>query len=163
MLSHLTRSVADTRTGHRALADKSTITLLRYLLDAIECFGKPKILRTDNEAVFTSRLFRFALLMLGIRQRRSQPGCPWHNGRIERFFLTLKQKLNHWQVDSRDQLNHALFLFRFWYNYVRPHQHLDGRTPAEVWRGIDSFVQPARRRYDFDAWDALLTGVYLQH
>jgi transposase InsO family protein len=29
-------------------------------------------------------------------------------------------------------LGNALVPFRFWYNLVRPHQHLDGRTPAEA-------------------------------
>ncbi len=28
-----------------------------------------------------------------------------------------------------------LDIFRFWYNHVRPHQHLDGLTPAQHWSG----------------------------
>ena len=39
------------------LKDKSSIALLRHLLDAAEKYGRPVCLRTDNEAVFTSRLF----------------------------------------------------------------------------------------------------------
>jgi transposase InsO family protein len=27
-----------------------------------------------------------------------------------------------------------------WYNHERPHDHLQGRTPAEVWAGIDVFA-----------------------
>ncbi|NIP27488.1 MAG: DDE-type integrase/transposase/recombinase, partial [Phycisphaerae bacterium] len=67
---------------------------LRHLLDAIERYGKPKFLRTDNETVFTSRLFRFGLWLLGIKHQRTDKGCPWMNGRVERFFGTLKQKLS---------------------------------------------------------------------
>jgi transposase InsO family protein len=37
----------------RLLPDKATIAILRALLDAIERFGKPRAVRTDNEAVFT--------------------------------------------------------------------------------------------------------------
>ncbi len=72
--------------GLAVLKDKASITLLRVLLDAIERYGKPKFLRTDNEAVFTSRLFRFGLWLMGIRHQLIDKACPWQNGRIERFF-----------------------------------------------------------------------------
>jgi putative transposase len=145
-----------------ALKNKASITLLRHLLDAIEQYGKPKSLRTDNEAVFTSRLFRLGLWVLGIQHQRTDKGCPWMNGRVERFFGTLKAKLDHWEVDSLAQLNAALVPFQFWYNHVRPHQHLDGRAPAEIWSGQDSFTTKAKREYWFEAWDGLLTGFYLR-
>jgi hypothetical protein len=45
---------------------------------------------------------------------------------------------------------------------VRPHQHLQGRTPAEVWGGIDIYRRRVRRRLWFEAWDGLLQGEYLQ-
>lgn len=52
----------------QALRDKTSITPLRCLLDLIERYNaKPKFLRTDNEAVFTSYLFRFGMWLLGIR------------------------------------------------------------------------------------------------
>ena len=145
----------------KALPDKSSITLLRCLLCGIEKYGKPTIIRTDNEAVFTSRLFRFALKLLGIRHHTIDLHCPWQNGKVERFFGTLKQKLNHWEVDSLDQLNDALLLFRFWYNHVRPHQYLDDRTPAEVWAGEDISQRRSKNEYWFEAWDGLLGGYYL--
>jgi putative transposase len=62
------------------LANKSSFTLLGHLFLAIGRFGKPRALRTDNEAVFTSSLFRFALFALGIHHQRTDPGCPWQNG-----------------------------------------------------------------------------------
>lgn len=145
-----------------ALKDKTTITLLRYLLDTVERYGKPKIIRTDNEAIFTSQLFTICLWLLGIRHQRTDLHCPWQNGRVERFFGTLKEKLNNWEVDSREQLNSALNQFRFWYHHVRPHQYLDGKTPAEVWQGKDIFTQQHKREYWFEAWDGLLKGYYLR-
>jgi len=146
----------------RALQDKTTVTVLRSLLDVIERFGKPAILRTDNEAMFTSRLFRVALWFLGIRHQRIELGCPWQNGRIERFFGTLKAKLDQWEVTGHDELNGALAQFRFWYNHVRAHQNLGGRTPAEVWRGADIYSQRTKGEYWFEAWGKLLTGIYLR-
>ena len=142
--------------------DKSTITLLRCLLNIIEKHGKPKIIRTDNESCFTSRLFSIALWLLNIKHQHIDRGCPWQNGRIERFFWSLKEKLNHWEVDSAMQLNAALKQFTCWYNHVRPHQHLQGRTPAEVWQGKNIYTQTIKEEVFFEAWDGLLTGYYLQ-
>jgi hypothetical protein len=47
------------------------------------------------------------------------------NGKVEIFFGTLNAKLDNWEVDSLEQLNVALVPFRFWYNHVRSHQHLE--------------------------------------
>lgn len=146
----------------RALPDKTTIAILRALLEAIERFGKPRAVRTDNEAIFTSRLFRLALWTLGIRHQRTDPHCPWQNGRVERFFGTLKERLDRWQVDSLNQLALALADFSAWYNHMRPHQHLGGRTPAEAWTGIDPYATAPKSVSYFSAWDGMLTGFYLR-
>jgi transposase InsO family protein len=37
---------------------------------------------------------------LDIRHQRSDVACPWQNGRIKRFFGTLKQSLDMWEVDG---------------------------------------------------------------
>lgn len=144
-----------------AITDKSSVTLLRILLDLIEYYQKPKFIRTDNEAIFTSRLFRMALWLMGIKHQRTEVACPWMNGKIERFFGTLKEKLNRWEVDSQITLNHSLNLFKFWYNHVRPHQYLEGFTPAEVWQGKQNFKRSNAKAYWFDEWDGLLSGYYL--
>jgi len=123
----------------KSLADKASITLLENLIAAIKLYGKPKIIRTDNEAVFTSSLFRLGLWMLGIKYQTTEVACPWQNGKVKRFFGTLKQKLNQWEVASPEELAHSLQLFRFWYNHVRPHDYLDGSTPAEIWSGNKSY------------------------
>ncbi len=72
--------------GVSALKDKGSITILRFLLDAIERYGKPKFIRTDNEPVFTSLVFAFGLWFISIRHQLIDRCCPWQNGRIERFF-----------------------------------------------------------------------------
>ncbi len=144
-----------------ALKNKSSITLLRVLLDCVEAYGLPKMIRTDNEAVFTSQLFQLGLKILGIRHQRIQTAAPWQNGRIERFFGTLKNALDGWRVDSFGQLNEDLRVFRFWYNQVRPHQNLSGHTPAEVWHGRDVFKHGYREVQYFYQWEGLLTGYYL--
>ena len=145
----------------QALPDKTSRALLACLRETIHAYGKPKVIRTDNEAVFSSREFRTGLKRLGIRRQRTDPGCPWQNGRIERLFGTLKQKLDQWHVPDFTQLNRDLDLFRRWYNHVRPHQNLDGRTPAEAWRGVNPYATKPRHDYWFEAWGGLLTGYLL--
>ena len=146
----------------KAVQTKATIVLLRILLNAIEQHGKPANIRTDNEAVFASRLFRLAMRLLNIRHETSELHCPWQNGRIERLFGTLKQKLDQISVSGMSDLNSALHEFRFWYNAVRPHQHLYGRTPAEVWARRDVFADGFKAEQFVCLWGGLLTGFYLR-
>lgn len=118
----------------RALQSKTSIAILRVLLDACERHGTPRALRTDNEAMFTSALFRYAMLWLGIRHRRTEPGSPWQNGRIERFFGTLKREMEAVVPEGLFDLSARLVWFGRYYNQQRPHMALRGRTPAEAWR-----------------------------
>lgn len=145
-----------------ALPNKCSWTVLGHLFLAVGRYGKPKFLRTDNEACFTSRLFTTVLELTGIRQQRSELHCPWQNGRIERLFGTLKQKLDQWEVANFKALNGALAEFRFFYNIVRPHQNLEGRTPAEAGAGINPFAAKVKGEYWFEAWGGLLQGYYLR-
>jgi len=78
------------------------------------------------------------------------------------FTCFLKQKLDQLAVDSFEALQSALGEFRFFYNHVRPHQNLDGRTPAEAWAGVDPFAVRIKQEYWFKAWDGLLKGYYLR-
>lgn len=126
------------------LADKSSLTLLRELIEAVKRYGLPQFVRTDNEAVFVSRWFRFGLWLLGIRRQRIEPGCPWQNGRVERFIGTVKRALATESIADERDFTDALRNIRGWYNHDRPHDHLRGRTPAEVWAGIDVFTSRAR-------------------
>lgn len=144
-----------------ALPDKRSMTLLFAIGKVCWRHGRPKIIRTDNERVFTSHLFRLGLKLLCIRHQTTELHCPWQNGRIERLFGTLKQKLDHWRVPNRETLNVSLSEFQFWYNQVRPHQSLYGRTPAEVWSGRDIYRRSPKKIYAFNAWDGLLRGIYL--
>jgi transposase InsO family protein len=122
------------------LSEKSSWTLLQELMQAVKRYGRPQFVRTDNEAVLVSRWFRLGLWLLGIRQQRIDPGCPWQNGRVERFIGTVKGELRQAVVTSDKDFDTKLTSIRQWYNHDRPHDHLQGRTPAEVWAGIDVFA-----------------------
>lgn len=54
------------------LPSKSTINIIRALFDIIEIYGKPKSIKSDNEIVFTSKLMKFTLWLLGIKRQTTQ-------------------------------------------------------------------------------------------
>jgi putative transposase len=145
-----------------AVQNKNAWTLLGRLFIAVGRYGKPKVIRTDNDAVFKSGVFRLGCTLAGIQQQFTVPGCPWMNGRIERVFGTLKSKLDRIKLDGQQTLQRLLADFRFWYNEVRPHQHLGGATPYEAWHGMDPYVCSPKSAHWFEAWNGLLTGYYLR-
>jgi transposase InsO family protein len=126
------------------LPDKSSARLLQLVAHTVRRYGFPRFIRTDNEAVFCSRYLRWGLRLLSTQHQRSTPGCPWQNGRVERFIGTVKQMLATNIIKHPPQLDRTLRHVRARYNHLRPHQHLEGRTPAEVWAGVDVF-SPFRR------------------
>jgi len=144
----------------KPVESRRTVALLRQLLELFERFGTPKVLRTDNEPAARSLLFRVALVLLGVRHQRNEPFAPWQNGRIERLFLTVKEVMRHRQAATGvGGFSVAdCHQIRTWYNHLRPHQHLGGRTPAEAW----SNKEPDRRRPPrwVSDWDGLLAGCY---
>ena len=98
-------------------------------------YGVPAALQTDNESVFTSKLWSRVLTPLGIRHRRSCVGYSWRNGVIagviERFFGTLTPLLR--QVRPRTALAKAQVLLEYagFYSNVRRKRKIQRRTPIE--------------------------------
>ena len=137
-------------------------TFLGHLFLAVGEYGKPAAIKTDNHAVFHSRRVQRVLRLARIKSTFSAPGKPWQNGRIERLFGSLKAALAGHQIMNQTHLALSLAQFQFWYNFTRPHQHLAGRTPAEVWNGIDPFCKPVKAVHGFVAWDGRLKGLVLR-
>jgi len=143
------------------LARANAIAILQEITKAVAQFGKPDAIRTDNASVFHSAVFREGIAALGIPHTFIAPGKPWQN-RIERLFLTLKQKLNQVVPQDGGALDHLLAQFSCWYNVVRPHQHLHGLTPMEVWTGVNPYKTAPISVSRFIGWDGLLQGFYIR-
>ena len=142
------------------LPNKYSWTLLGHLCLTIAQFGRPRFIRTDNEACFTGRVFTRGLRILGIGHQRSDLHCPWQNGRIERLFGTLKGLLRQLSLADAPTFDAFLHDFSTWYNELRPHQNLGGTTPAEAWQHIDPFHAPAPPKdvRFVEGWDGFMGG-----
>lgn len=158
--------------GSRALLCLCTLTirnswtLLGYLCLTIGRYGKPRKLRSDNEATMNSWVFKTFLRLVGIQKQTTNVHSPWQNGRIERLFGTLKPVLRQLQIVGMTQLQAALDEFRTFYNHARLHTNLNNQTPVQVWQSQCHTQKPKRRRKPrtkpviVQAFDGLMTGVY---
>jgi transposase InsO family protein len=109
----------------KKIKNKSSMTLLKTLLEVLQQHPKPEFIRTDNEICFNSKLFKLGLWLLDIKKQTTPNHSPWCNGRIERFFGTLKSTLKTLPNKhlSKEQLPIALYEFSFWYNNIRLKPH----------------------------------------
>jgi putative transposase len=102
-------------------------------------FGLPLVIRTDNGVPFAtsalSRLSRMSVwwIRLGIYPELIEPGHPEQNGRHERMHRTLKQHTVKPPSSSLRAQQRRFDDFRIEYNELRPHEALDGTTPASVY------------------------------
>jgi putative transposase len=109
-------------------------------------YGMPQAIRTDNGPPFASQallgLSRLAVwwIKLGITPERIEAGHPEQNGRHERMHRTMKQEVADPPAANRRSQQRALDRFRYEYNELRPHEALEMRTPASVYR-------PSPRRF----------------
>jgi hypothetical protein len=74
-------------------------------------------------------------MQLGIKVTHSRPRHPQTNGKNERFHRTLKNDLINRQTFNN--FRHAQKLFDQWrdvYNYVRPHQAIEMKVPADRYK-----------------------------
>jgi putative transposase len=112
---------------------KSAIECLEWALKKAD--ETPKELWTDNGLMFTSKAFRAFVKKRGIKQVFIAKRSPWQNGKVERFFRTLKEEwIAYRRFQTPESLMNSLKEFRRWYNGEREIQKLEYRTPNEISR-----------------------------
>lgn len=91
---------------------------------------------TDNGAEFCGRTtpdghpFEAMLIELGIKHRYTRPYRPQTNGKVERFWRTLDADvIEGATVDNPEHLAGEILEYMIYYNELRPHQALGGKTP----------------------------------
>jgi putative transposase len=86
-------------------SQKSADSVLNLIENLTKIFGQPKSIRTDNDGAFRSETFKIGMEKLDIKHQRSDPYCPWQNGRIERFFGTFKAFIRQITIETSAQLS----------------------------------------------------------
>lgn len=95
-----------------------------------DMYGTPNYLRSDNGAEFVALSVQGWLARQGIVPLYIDPGCPWQNGKDERFNGTVRDEcLNMQLFGSLIEAQIRLEAFRQYYNSERPHSALAYQTP----------------------------------
>ena len=106
---------------------------LLALEEALEQFGVPEIFNTDQGSQFTAEAFTGCLQQAGVRVSMDGRGRWMDNVFIERLWRSLKYEAVYLQelADGFAARTRVAEWLAF-YNHVRPHSALGGRTPWEA-------------------------------
>ncbi|MGE0178155.1 MAG: DDE-type integrase/transposase/recombinase [Phycisphaerales bacterium] len=122
--------------GYGLHASASTALVLEVLRAAIVSYGSPEEILTDNGPQYVTwrgkSQFSRELEQQGIRQIVSRPKHPQTLGKVERFWGTLwRECLQRAVFLDLEDARRRIGLFIDHYNFQRPHQGLEGATPAD--------------------------------
>jgi transposase InsO family protein len=124
----------------RAFPTTKAADVVDVFRSAIDLHGAPASLLCDNGAVFTATprggkvLLQVEMERLGVTAKNSRPYHPQTCGKVERLHQTLKRYLAK-QVAAKTlvELQGQLDTFVHYYNAIRPHRALGGRTPLQAY------------------------------
>ncbi|HET7485924.1 MAG TPA: integrase core domain-containing protein, partial [Solirubrobacterales bacterium] len=124
----------------RAYPTAKAADVAEVFRSAIELHGTPASLLCDNGAVFTATprggkvLLQLEMERLGVIAKNSRPYHPQTCGKVERLHQTLKRYLAR-QAPAKTlvELQCQLNAFLHYYNAIRPHRALGGRTPLQAY------------------------------
>lgn len=118
------------------------ISMIEVLHRAIERYGKPSKLLTDQGSSFYSwssnqTLFSRYLDDMKIEHIVADPHSPQTLGKVERFHQTIQDELlkkSHFV--SYEEARSQIESYMHNYNYERPHQGIGGACPASRFQGV---------------------------
>ncbi|WP_265823930.1 integrase core domain-containing protein, partial [Geovibrio ferrireducens] len=109
------------------IAQRYNIRFAEVLTDNGPEFG-PK----ESESKMDHPFERF-LIEMGIKHRYTRPYRPQTNGKAERFWRSIEEDLLHEYVfESVEELEDELLKYVIYYNELRPHQGINGKTPLQL-------------------------------
>ena len=121
-------------------------------MEAAFCeFGLPNAIRSDNGPPFASPAagglsqLSVWLIKLGVTCERIDLGKPQQNGRHERMHATLQSETANSPAATLAEQQSAFDRFREEFNLERPHEALDFRTPASLYRPSPRYYPCALR------------------
>lgn len=108
--------------------------VLNAVRDAVDRFGVPAILNSDQGSQFTNSEYKQLLKQLHIRQSMDGKSRWADNIIIERWFRSLKTELIYInEFTSPQKPGQAIRGYVEDYNSLRPHEALDYKTPDSVY------------------------------
>ena len=120
--------------------------VIAVLEQLVAAHGVPNYLRSDNGPEFVAVAVQAWLARRQIQTLYIDPGCPWQNGKDERFNGTVRDEcLNMHLFASLAEAQVRLEVFRHHYNDERPHSRLGYQTPSEFKR---AWVEAQANRQD---------------
>ena len=147
--------------------EPSSAEIARFVSKAAKRHGRPKHFVSDRGPCFIGRVFRQTLKRLGVRPRYGAIGKKGSIALIERLWRTLKDAvhLRGLRPLVAEDLAATIELGLLHYAYFRPHQGLNGATPAEIYFGRTpahlSAIPPPRGRPGEGPMDSPLRIEYL--
>ena len=127
--------------GWGLFRDQKAENVIQVFQDAVNKYGKPKELLSDNGRQFTSwhgiTDFEALLDKLEIKHIKARPHHPQTLGKLERWHGTLKKELIdvkffHSMAEAKEEIAHYIDH----YHYHRTHSSLDGLVPADRFYGV---------------------------
>lgn len=128
--------------SRRALAWRVAITLeachaVEALEQAINQFGMPEIVNTDQGSQFTASEFTNAVLGRGCKLSMDGRGAWRDNVFVERLWRTVKyEEVYLHAYESASAARMGINRHLNWYNSERPHSSLDKQTPNEAYAAL---------------------------
>lgn len=128
VMDEFTRAGLAIDVGYATSAER-VIAVLEHL---VATHGAPAYLRSDNGAEFVALAVQAWLAHWQVQTLYIDPGCPWQNGKEERFNGTVRDEcLNLHLFASLIEAQVRLEAFRHHYNHQRPHSRLGYQTPIQ--------------------------------
>jgi len=98
---------------------------------------QPEILNSDQGSQYTSDHYIETVQEAKVAISMDGRGRATDNAYIERFWRTLKQQEVYLhEYSSPKEARNRIAAFIQSYNYFRPHQGLNGKTPGQVYQGV---------------------------
>lgn len=121
----------------RVTPNQTLVSVWDVLWEAFGEFGLPKSVLSDNGPAFRCNAtwrwssFDLQLMLLGIKPIHGRPYHPQTQGKVERLHGTMEREI---LFERGTQIQATLDQFRDRYNWLRPHQANDKRTPGSVYK-----------------------------
>lgn len=119
---------------HRVAISLEALHAKEVIQEALNRFGTPEIVNTDQGSQFTAQEFVDAVLNSGAKLSMDGRGAWRDNVFVERVWRSVKYECVYLKAyESVSQARADIGRYIDWYNCERGHSSHDGQTPEQVW------------------------------